>query len=1046
MSLTAPDCDIPEPRQQSKISDKNLISYNEVAARLLDDKLYLTALELHSEFIEAGKELKILSNFFSNPGNFEGQTQEFNSRLSRSGSQATLDSLDLTRYSEDGAIGDERVAVLEFELRKAKDTINALRNNLTFATESETSTPTKGSLRNIAGTSIKPHEQRALNFLINEYLLLQGYKLTSITFADENQQQDFDDWDDVGLNISKPPELVYLYREGLKQSGQNGVAVATQTDFENEQENIIREQDCELEKLKSKVYFLEADLAELQALNESYLKDTPDQKVSDCSDSSPEKFQIVHETTFKKTYTEDNFSCNSPNWTKINIKDNNESFTKHVHKSCYLDINPATHYDIHHSLTNDIDVDKLIHNLTQSLLKLIPNIILNKREEAIPLLMMAVQLNTKASERDKLLQQLFHLKKRPNEEERAVILAAVIAIAKNAGEQMVENEVLPQCWLQLTHKHVERRLLVAEACTVLIPYVSGPIRNSLVLSMLQQMLEDKEEIVRQQIIKASALLFCYCCDPDKYPQCETIAFSSLKDYSNAVTHLSIQVLFPVLAKWALNDGLLCTSLLKKLLHQLNQLVKNIESHAKIGQEMDQLHRILSVIDNLLPYLLTNIAYHDNVISNIEKDVIIPIRSDFKNLCTGLTNPEIFMKSELNFGTVLSEFDRYVSDNPNISWPEMDWVVDVMLPDLLNNLHHIELAQQTLLEGFLNLFKHICIVFGHGFIKYKLRPILHKKIQNLEQLISSFNQFCPSLNVVPIYITLLTYMKDYDEISTVLRKFLCALPLCGSPLDCLDITVRKLCEEGLQGIVVDCLWSGVVHQRPLVKSASANLFCAIISNCGEELLKSKVVGAIVTLANDSDILVRTATIPALGRLITNCNVKEIQDKSYMQLQTLLNDSTLKDNHTLSRQLIVTLGNIFVSSNSSFRNDVILPQLTTYAMFMSQMSNHTRKIDMALALVEAFTHVVYSPLMSINNVVKPGLKHLESVIAENPSLSVHHETVLSMIKECDNKSSGSGPASPVGLNANQGVEDMRQRMSKIFNKPNVHTNLQGIFKKK
>lgn len=52
----------------------------------------------------------------------------------RSGSQGTLDSLDLARYSEDGGGIDERVAVLEFELRKAKETINALRNNLTVAT------------------------------------------------------------------------------------------------------------------------------------------------------------------------------------------------------------------------------------------------------------------------------------------------------------------------------------------------------------------------------------------------------------------------------------------------------------------------------------------------------------------------------------------------------------------------------------------------------------------------------------------------------------------------------------------------------------------------------------------------------------------------------------------------------------------------------------------------------------------------------------------------------------------------------------------------
>jgi len=53
----------------------------------------------------------------------------------RSSSQATLDSLDLTRFSEDGERGvDERVAVLEFELRKAKETISALRANLTVAT------------------------------------------------------------------------------------------------------------------------------------------------------------------------------------------------------------------------------------------------------------------------------------------------------------------------------------------------------------------------------------------------------------------------------------------------------------------------------------------------------------------------------------------------------------------------------------------------------------------------------------------------------------------------------------------------------------------------------------------------------------------------------------------------------------------------------------------------------------------------------------------------------------------------------------------------
>ncbi|KAL1489480.1 hypothetical protein ABEB36_014368 [Hypothenemus hampei] len=1089
-----PDCDNLEITPLDK-REKKKLSYNEIAEKLLEDRLFLSALELHTELIEAGKELRILRNFFSNPGNFEASTQDCSTRLSRSGSQVTLDSLDLTRYSEDGTFGDERVAVLEFELRKAKETINALRNNLTVAIESETSTPEKGSLRNISFSTIKPYEQRALNFLINEYLLLQGYKLTSITFADENQNQDFDDWDDVGLNISKPPELIQLYREGLRQTGQNCVNASTQTEFEEniDNEELIKDQSCEIEKLKSKIYFLEADLSELQTVKERLQKDanyneTPspehnknitNSKNSECSSNSPERFEVIdrHMPIFKKNdLNEDTISNNSFNaneWAKINLPEGDfmkeaivekefkdlsmESFSKDVFSLCYLDFEP--NFDYLQELTDSPSLDTVIHLISQSLLKIIPNIILNKREEVIPVLMAAIYLNPKTSERDKLLQQLFHLKKRPTENERLAILAAVIGIAKHAEEQLVENEILPQCWLQLTHKNVERRLLVAEACTVLIPYVSSPIRNSLILSMLQQMLEDKEETVREQIVKALALLICQCTDSDKYIQCEQLALNSLKDSSNLVFNISAQILMPVLAKWALQTGHLSSSLLKNLLHKLNNHVKNLESQSKVI-EVDGIHKVLTVIDNLLPFLVILVVCNETIISNIEKDVVVPLRSDFSNICTRLTNPEHFTKSDMNIGVVLHEFDRRIGENPNVSWQELDWVVDVMLPDLLNNLHHVEQVHQSVLEGFLSLFSHICIVFGQNFIKYKLKPTLLKKVQNLEQVISSFNQFCPSLNVIPVYVTVLRFTNDREEISSVLKKFLATLPLCGSPLECLEITVKKLCEANLHEVVIESLWSGVVHQRPLVKSASANLFCSIINTCDEDLLKSKVTGAIVTLANDSDILVRTATLPALGRLITDCNVKEIHDKAYMQLQTFVNDNSLKENHTLSRQLIVTLGNIFVSSTSNFKNDVILPQLANFSLFTSQMTNHTRKIDLALAILEAYTHVVYDPLQkqtsSIGSIIKQGLKCLECVISENPSLSMHHETVLAMIKECDNKNGSSIPGSPVGpskigQNVNQGVEEMRQRVSKIFNKPhmpksNTLPNLPGIFRKK
>lgn len=45
-----------------------------LAAQLLRDQFLLTALELHTELLESGRELPRLRDYFSNPGNFERQS------------------------------------------------------------------------------------------------------------------------------------------------------------------------------------------------------------------------------------------------------------------------------------------------------------------------------------------------------------------------------------------------------------------------------------------------------------------------------------------------------------------------------------------------------------------------------------------------------------------------------------------------------------------------------------------------------------------------------------------------------------------------------------------------------------------------------------------------------------------------------------------------------------------------------------------------------------------------------------------------------------
>lgn len=157
-----------------------------------------------------------------------------------------------------------------------------------------------------------------------------------------------------------------------------------------------------------------------------------------------------------------------------------------------------------------------------------------------------------------------------------------------------------------------------------------------------------------------------------------------------------------------------------------------------------------------------------------------------------------------------------------------------------------------MQLFIDLFSHICIIFGKNFTKYKIAPIFRSQIESLEQILSNFNQYCPSLNVIPVYLVSVLSNCDINEIMNVLKRFLCALPLCGTPLDCLEMTVKGLCDNGLQEIVVASLWEAVVHQRPLVRAASAGLFACIVKLCNEVLLSTKITPALVTLANDSDM--------------------------------------------------------------------------------------------------------------------------------------------------------------------------------------------------
>ena len=112
---------------------------------------------------------------------------------------------------------------------------------------------------------LMPHDKNAINFLINEYLLEQNYKMTSVTFSEENESLDLEDWDVIGLNRSKPPSLRQLYKFYLNRKNSTNTVVPSKS-VESDAPLVkasLEDSSCQTEKDETKESSSNTDLVKM---------------------------------------------------------------------------------------------------------------------------------------------------------------------------------------------------------------------------------------------------------------------------------------------------------------------------------------------------------------------------------------------------------------------------------------------------------------------------------------------------------------------------------------------------------------------------------------------------------------------------------------------------------------------------------------------------------------------------------------------------------------------------------------------------------------
>ncbi len=67
----------------------------------------------------------------------------------------------------------------------------------------------------------------------------------------------------------------------------------------------------------------------------------------------------------------------------------------------------------------------------------------------IPILLVVLAKHPDSKARDQLMNIMFNLIKRPDKNQRMVIMSSCVAFAKLTGGNRVETELLPQMWEQV---------------------------------------------------------------------------------------------------------------------------------------------------------------------------------------------------------------------------------------------------------------------------------------------------------------------------------------------------------------------------------------------------------------------------------------------------------------------------------------------------------------------------------------------------------------------------------------------------------------------
>ncbi|XP_009983739.1 PREDICTED: lisH domain and HEAT repeat-containing protein KIAA1468 homolog, partial [Tauraco erythrolophus] len=471
-----------------------------------------------------------------------------------------------------------------------------------------------------------------------------------------------------------------------------------------------------------------------------------------------------------------------------------------------------------------------------------------------------------------------------------------------------------------------------------------------------------------------------------------LLLSALGDPSERVVSATHQVFLPAYAAWTTELGNLQFHLIPTLLNKIEKLLREGEH----GLDEHKLHMYLSALQSLIPSLFALVLQNAPFTSKAKlQGEVPPIEvTRFPRPVSPLQDVAIILGSREQLAVLLHLYDHQLEHEGTTGWETLLWVVNQLLPQLIEIVGKINVASTACVHEFSRFFWRLCRTFGKIFTNTKVKPQFQEILRLSEENIdSTAGNGVLTKATVPIYATgvLTCYIQEEDRKLLVgfLEDVMTMLSLSHAPLDSLKASFVELgANPAYHELLLTVLWYGVVHTSALVRCTAARMFELTLRGMREALVDKRVAPALVTLSSDPEFSVRIATIPAFGTIMETVTQRELLERVKMQLASFLEDPQYQDQHSLHTEIIKTFGRVGPNAEPRFRDEFVIPHLHKLALVNNQQSVDSKRLDIATHLFEAYSALsccFISEDLMVNHFL-PGLKCLRT---DMEHLSPEHE---------------------------------------------------------